>query len=422
MAETLTPVWCWMTMPVHGANHLRSGFSLMELLVVVSILIVAMLVFMTTFLGGSATPLESTGMKVSIMTTNIRQNAAVRKTHGELVLDYQNDSVISLSRERLVTFAFENTVGSNKVLGRASGATVQKSRSLGLLDGGAMLFDSTQHTFTVPWDARFEVKGDYQGIAGRFDFYPFAPPSVGALPAVGQIATMGGLFTIEAMELQSNAVRIGLSSGGVVVRDIGWVATSRWCSVEWAVSRYGVSLYVDGRSNIGSVDSNFEVPSAMNQDFQFGGFEGRVDNLELYTMVSSEVMDLSGAQLLVRGVNPSLEASGSAEDIYIAPGHDPVSNPTTGPDGEPTGYQPKQGLPPQQVPSIRHLYFDSAGQLDRTRHAGSEYVYVISFDGSVLNRMVMTIHPLGAVTLDYPDEFPWEQDENELALPDGMGE
>ncbi|MCF6227894.1 MAG: prepilin-type N-terminal cleavage/methylation domain-containing protein, partial [Planctomycetes bacterium] len=140
-------------MPLQRAEKLQRGFSLMELLVVISILIVMVLVFMTAFLGASTTPLESAGLKISVMTTNIRQNAAVRKTHGELVLDYKNDRVISLSRERLVTFAFESDglVGSNQVLGRGStGVSVQKSRTRDLLDGGALQFDNNQASFTVP--------------------------------------------------------------------------------------------------------------------------------------------------------------------------------------------------------------------------------------------------------------------------------
>ncbi|MHC4842077.1 MAG: prepilin-type N-terminal cleavage/methylation domain-containing protein [Planctomycetota bacterium] len=407
-------------MPLKGAFKPRRGFTLMELLVVVSIVIVVMLVFMTSFLGGSATPLQSTGLKIATMTTNIRQNAAVRKTHGELVLDYQNDRVISLSRERLVTFAFENLIGSNRVMGEENGTTIQASRSRNLLDGKALEFPTAQARFTIPWDQRFEVKGDYEGIAGRFDFYPFdnIPHSV---PNVGQIATMGGLFTIEAVDLQRNAIRLGLVSGGVVVQDAGWVATERWCSIEWAVSKYGVSLYVDGRSNVGSVDADFEVPSAMNQSFELNGFEGRVDNLELYTMVSSEVVDMNGAQLLLQDVDPMLEATNSAENIYIEPGTE-QSGPTTGSSETPEAYQPKEGLPPRQVTPIRHVYFDTAGQLDRSRHAGSVYIYVISYADQVLQRMTITIHPLGAVTTDYPEEFPWEQEEDELGLPAGGGE
>lgn len=401
-------------MPAQRAQNFSRGFTLLELLVVVSILVVATLVFMSAFLGSAGTPLDIAVLKIGTMTGNIRQNAAIRKTHGELVLDYANDRVISLSRERMVTFAFENMVGSNKVLSSPTGnAFIQHSSTKNLLDGGALELPDNQSGFKVPWTPRFEVKGDYEGVAVRFDFYPFGSGTPGTTPPIGQIANLGSVFVLEAVDLQPRAVRIGLTCGGVLVQDMGWVATDRWCTVEVAVSRYGVSLYVDGRTNVGSVDADFEVPSSNDADFSFSGFEGRVDNLDIYSMVSSEVVEFTGSKLLYAGVDPMLEATDDAEDIYIQPN---AGSNVTGSSG--SGYKQQKGLPAQQVSPIRHIYFDSAGQLDRARHAGSEYIYLISFDDGNLQRVTITVHPLGAVTSDYHDKFPWEADEDN---PDGGG-
>ncbi|MCZ7606574.1 MAG: type II secretion system GspH family protein [Planctomycetota bacterium] len=280
-----------MNVPPVNIRHPRAGFTMLELLVVISILIVAVLLF-ATFLGPGATgpAIERSVRGIRAMVTNVRQNSSIRKVHSELVLDYRNDQVVALARRRLVSFAFDgqqNTVGSGNVIGVPSaGALIQASRTYLLRDGAALELPDSHASFTVPWMDHYDVAGDYEGIAVSFDFFPLAG-------APGNIVTMGSVFSISVAASRDNAVKLAVSSGGVTATSDSWVALYRWCTVEIATSRYGVSIYVDGRVNEGQLpDVGFSVPSAMGVDARIGGVPCRIDNFELNSLISSQTLDL----------------------------------------------------------------------------------------------------------------------------------
>lgn len=393
-----------MNVPPVNIRHPRAGFTMLELLVVISILIVAVLLF-ATFLGPGATgpAIERSVRGIRAMVTNVRQNSSIRKVHSELVLDYRNDQVVALARRRLVSFAFDgqqNTVGSGNVIGVPSaGALIQASRTYLLRDGAALELPDSHASFTVPWMDHYDVAGDYEGIAVSFDFFPLAG-------APGNIVTMGSVFSISVAASRDNAVKLAVSSGGVTATSDSWVALYRWCTVEIATSRYGVSIYVDGRVNEGQLpDVGFSVPSAMGVDARIGGVPCRIDNFELNSLISSQTLDLGAVQLIAPGVSPQLEAEGAAEEIYDWQAQPPSGGPTTGGGSTPA---PPPGLPDGPVPAIVHVHFDTSGKLDPARHAGAAYIHLIAVDDGEIVRMVVTIHPLGAVTWDYVDRFSWE--------------
>lgn len=390
-----------MNVPTANVRHSRAGFTMLELLVVISILIVAVLVF-ATFLGPGATgpALERGARGIRAMVANVRQNSSIRKVHSELVLDYRNDQVVALARRRLVSFAFDgqqNTVGSGNVIGVPSaGALIQASRTYLLRDGAALELPDSQASFTVPWMDHYDVAGDYEGIAVSFDFFPLAGTP-------GNVVTMGSVFNVSVAAARDNAVKLAVSSGGVTATSDSWVALYRWCTVEIATSRYGVSIYVDGRVNEGQLPSSgFSVPSAMGTDTRIGGVPCRIDNFEMNSLISSQTLDLGSVQLVVPGVSPQLEAEGAAEGIYDAK---PQGGPTTGGGTAPA---PPPGLPDGPVPAIVHVHFDTSGKLDPARHDGAAFIYLIAVEDGEIVRMVVTIHTLGAVTWDYVDRFPWE--------------
>lgn len=393
-----------MNVPPVNLRHPRAGFTMLELLVVISILIVAVLLF-ATFLGPGATgpSLERSARGIRAMVTNVRQNSSIRKVHSELVLDYRNDQVVALARRRLVSFAFDgqqNTVGSGNVIGVPSGgALIQASRTYLLRDGAALELPDGSGSFTVPWMDHYDVAGDYEGVAVSFDYFPLA-----GVP--GNLVTMGSVFSISVAAARDNAVRLAVSSGGVTAASDSWVALYRWCTVEIACSRYGVSIYVDGRVNEGQLPaSGFSVPSAMGVDLRVGGVPCRIDNLELNSLISSQVLDLGAVQLIAPGVSPQLEAEGAAEEIYDWKAQPPSGGPVTGGGSTPA---PPPGLPDGPVPAIVHVHFDTSGKLDPARHAGAAYIYLIAIENGEIVRMEVTIHPLGAVTWDYVDRFAWE--------------
>ncbi|MCA8914313.1 MAG: type II secretion system protein [Planctomycetes bacterium] len=399
----------------HRYSQARRGFTLLELLVVISILIVAFLVF-STFLGPGATgpALERNSRAIRAMVANIRQNSSTRKVHSELVIDYKHDQIVALARRRLVSFAFDGdspTVGSGNVIGAPSGnAAIQASRTLLLMDGAALELPDMQSSFTIPWMDHYDVSGDYEGVAVSFDYFP--------LGANGSaIAAMGNVFTITVAEARENAVKLAVSSGGVTALADSWVALYRWCSVEIAVSRYGVSLYVDGRVNEARLPaSGFSVPSAMGTDLRLGGVPCRIDNFEMNSLVSSQTLALADVQLIAPGVPAQLESTGEAEEIYDWKAEPPKANgPVTGNTTTPAP-APNSALP-TNVPAIVHVYFDTAGKLDPARHAGAAYIYLIAVDNGEILRMQVTIHSLGAVTWDYVDLFPWEVPPNAPPQP-----
>ena len=127
----------------------------------------------------------------------------------------------------------------------------------------------------------------------------------------------------------------------------------------------------------------------------------------MFSLVSSQVMELSGSQLLPDGVDPQKEIHGGAEDIYKWEAEAPKPNgPVTG-NNAPADDPPDPTLP-TNVPAIMHVYFDTSGKLDPVRHPGAVYINLVAEVDGNLTRMVVTIHPLGTVTWDYVDRFFWE--------------
>ena len=394
-------------MPAHSRS--RKGFSLLELLVVVFILVIAFLVF-ATFLGPGATgpSIERNARSIRALVTGIRQSSSTRKVHAELVIDYKHDQVVALARRRLVNFSFDGggtwMVGSGNTIGEISGdATVQDSRQYLLMDGAALELPDSQASFTIPWMETFDTRGDYTGIAAYFDYFPLGGNNGNS------IASMGSVFTIRVIEARLNAVRLAVDCGGVTAESDSWLSLYRWASVEIACSRYGVSLYVDGRVNEGVVPDGFSVPDAADTDVRLGGVPCRIDNFELNSLVSSQTLQLVDVQLVADGVSAKLESTGEAEDIYDWKAAPPKpGGPVTG--NGPTGTPPAPiaGLPTVPVPAIVHVYFDASGKLDPARHPGAMEICLIAVDDGEIVRMVITIHPLGAVTWDYVDLFTRE--------------
>lgn len=406
-------------MPMARQNrHSLRGFTLLELLVVISILVVAMLVF-ATFLGTTlAGPsLERHAATIKGMVAGIRQSAATRKVHGELVFDYKNDQVVALSRNRLVSFAFEtdNATGSGNVLGRESGgAFIQFRRDKLLRDGACLELPAPGSAFDIPWNDQYETSGDYEGVAFRFDFCPLLAtnPQGVPTPVTGGIAGMGSVFTVAMRDASETGVILSLNCGGVEAIAPTWLTYDRWVTVEIAVSRYGVALWIDGRLTEAIPPDSFSVPSALGQSLRLGGTPCRIDNVELFTLVSSQVLSLQGAQLVAPGVDPELELNGQAEDIYKQRA---ATGPGTGPGTAPA--VPAAGLPPDPVPAIVHVFFDTAGRLDPQRHPGAVEIYLIAEEGGELRRMLITFHPLGAVTSEMVDRFRLEPPRSNAGTP-----
>lgn len=404
-----------MTGSAHSLPRAR-GFTLLELLVVVSIMVLAMLAFATVIGSRSGGPaLERHAATISGMVANIRQNSAVRKVHSEIVFDHMHDRVVALARRRLVSFALEDEVGSGDTIGRrAGGAAFVASRSLQLRDGKCLELPFATSSFTVGWQPHFDVAGDYEGVALAFDYFPLEATDARGLtvPVNGGLAAMGSVFTLSVIAARNDCVRLALSTGGVTAFSSSWIATVRWHRVEIAVSRYGVSLWIDGRLDEGLITTNeFAISPAAGQDLRLGGTPCRIDNLELFSLVSSQSLQLEGCQFIVPDTDPMAEATGKAESIFIDR-MKPASaqGPVTGQDPEaPEMMGPGSGLPNEPVPAIVHVYFDTAGKLDPGRHAGAVDIYMISYDGGDLRRMVITFHPLGVVTFDYVERFYWEK-------------
>ncbi len=406
------------------------GFTLLELLVVISILIVATLVF-ATFAGRALVgpSIERHVSSIKGMTAALRQAASTRQVHAEMVFDHRHDQVISLSRRRLVTYSFDEAgtqafnVGSGNVIATlAGGAAPQSDRTHNLRDGNALELTAAQSTFTIPWMPQFESEGTYEGIAASFDFYPLEPlPPRGGIgrpvPQTGPLVRMGGVFTLSVIEARHNAVRLGLMSAGVTANAETWVALNRWATVEIAVSRYGVSLYVDGRLTAGELPPDFTPATARDTDIVLGGVPCRMDNFDLMGLVAGQVLSLEGTQLIARGVPPELEVTMQAEGIY-----DPAPaarGPVTGPDAE-VPETPPDGLPEGPVPGLVHVYFDGSGKLDPARHPGAVQVFLVTGDAGSIRRVVLTFHPLGMVSSEAVERFEWEV--VAAAVPQGSSE
>ena len=398
-------------MPAHIHNRrARRGFTMLELLVVVSILILAVLVF-ATFLGpGSIGPaLERNARGIRTMVANVRQNSSTRKVHSELVVDYKHDQIIALARRRLVTFSFDGqspTLGSGNIMGELrSGAFTTADRRLQLVDGAALELPDTQASFAIPWSETFDVAGDYEGMAVSFDYFP--------IPGGGStLVSMSSVYTIQVTHGARGAVELTLTCGGATVSSRTYIAPYRWASVEIAVSRYGVTLYVDGRVNEATLPPDgFSMPSAAGAETRIGGVNGRIDNFEMFSLVSSQIFDLADAQLVPDNVDPNIEINGGAEDIYDWQAAPPKPNGPVTQDNSEDQTPPNPDLP-QNVPAIVHVHFDTSGKLDPMRHSGAVTINMIALVDEGLTRMVVTIHPLGTVTWDYVDQFWWEAPPN----------
>jgi hypothetical protein len=66
------------------------------------------------------------------------------------------------------------------------------------------------------------------------------------------------------------------------------------------------------------------------------------------------------------------------------------------------------GLPIDPPPAIVHIFFDTAGRLDPQRHPGAVEIYLVADDDGQARRMLLTFHPLGAVTSELVDRFRLE--------------
>lgn len=379
----------------------RHGFTLLELLVVISIITLIMLV-MTALAGSlrSGPPLQQAAGGISTLAQRVRQTSATQRVHGEVVLDYKNDRAIALARQQHVTFAFEDqggkAAGSNGIVGDyVGGAAPVGSRQFDLRDGSACEIPANG-AFRIPWLAQFEVEGDFEGAGLSFDFYP-----MGGSP--GPIVDFGAAFSLRVAEVVQGACRLSLNCGGEQVLSEGFVAAYRWCTVEIAVSSYGVRLYVDGRMSERIPSAGFKVPNAQSA-VNFSGFPCRIDNVQFFSLVSSQVFEIGpSVQLLADGVWPNLEVEGKAEDIYdVDAKADPKK--TGGKDMSLGG----EGLPDLRPAAIRHIYFDDTGKLDPAIHPGAVEIALVAQTSGGIQRMIVTFHPLGAVTTKEVERFAWE--------------
>ena len=392
---------------------------MLELLVVISILIIAALVF-ATFLGpGSIGPaLERNARGVRTMVANVRQNSSTRKVHSELVVDYKHDQIIALARRRLVTFSFDGaspTMGSGNIIGDLRGGAITTTdRRAQLVDGGALQLDDPQASFAIPWSDAFNVAGDYEGMAVSFDYFPRPDARTRNLQG-STIISMGSVYTIQVEQGPQGSAMVSLVCGGATVSSLTYLAPFRWASIEIAVSRYGVTLYVDGRvSEAVLPPDGFSMPAASGTETRIGGSPCRIDNFEMFSLVSSQVMALCDVQLVPDGVDPQVEVEGGAEEIYKWEAEPPAFNgPVT--QGNNEDEPPPDPNLPRNVPAIVHVHFDTSGKLDPVRHTGAVYINMIALVDGALTRLVVTIHPLGTVTWDYVDRFWWEDAE----APDG---
>lgn len=393
----------------------RHGFTLLELLVVISIITLIMLV-MTALAGSlkSGPPLQQAAFGLSSLAQRVRQTAATQRVHGELVLDYKNDRAIALARQQHVTFAFEDAPGSQKAAGSngivgdyVGGASPIGSRQYDLRDGAACDIPSTSAAFRIPWLAQFEVEGDFEGSGLDFDFYPMGN-------APGTVVSFGSTFTLSVSEVVQDACRLTLNCGGVQTTANSLVAAYRWCTVEIAVSRYGVRLYVDGRMTETVPAAGFSVPAAQSS-VTFAGFPCFIDNVRFFSLVSSQVFEIGpSVQLVPDGVSAEAELEGRAEDIYDIDAK---------PDPKKTGVKDMglsgEGLPDRRPPAIRHIFFDSSGKLDLSVHRGAVRIALVSRSSGGPQRMLVTFHPLGTVTTEEVERYDWERDRaREGAAPD----
>jgi prepilin-type N-terminal cleavage/methylation domain-containing protein len=382
--------------------HSRHGFTLLELLVVISIITIIMLV--VTALAGSlksGPPLEQAAGGIAALAQRVRQTSATQRVHGEIVLDYKNDRAIALARQSHVTFAFEDqgvkAAGSNGIVGDyVNGAGPVASRQFGLRDGAACEIPDSSAAFRIPWLAQFEIEGDFEGAGLAFDFYP-----MGAAP--GRIVDFGSTFSLSVSEITQGACRLTLTSGGEQTVADTLVAEYRWCTVEIAVSKYGVRLYVDGRMSERIPAPGFTITPAQSP-VNFQGFACRIDNLQFFSLVSSQVFDIGPrAQLLADGVWPDVELEGKAEDIYDVDAK---------PDPKATGGKSMglsgEGLPDTRPSAIRHIFFDDTGKLDASVHPGAVRIALVSQGNNGPERMIVTFHPLGTVTTQFVERFEWE--------------
>jgi hypothetical protein len=122
-------------------------------------------------------------------------------------------------------------------------------------------------------------------------------------------------------------------------------------------------------------------------------------------LAAGRILALEGAYLIAPGVDPLLEITGQALHIYQQPA---PTGPTTGPGANTPWYEPQPGLPLTPPPPLVHVYFDSAGRLDASRHAGAVQIHLVSGSAGSLRRAVLTFHPLGVMTHEFVERFDWE--------------
>ncbi len=407
-----------------GVTRSPRGFTLIELFVVVTIIVIVMTIaaiWASSIRSGP--PLEIASSSIASMVSRIRQVCATQRVHGELVVDYKNDRIVALARSRHFTFAFEDPAGAKDIVGgldifgKTGGnpeAELIKSRQDALRDGGCLELVTEGSRFTVPWLQQFETDSSgYQGIALAFDFFPLGQ-------GTGTICTLGTVFTLSVSEFGKGGLRLHLASGTESVTCETILSRRRWYTLELAVSRYSLRLYVDGRLSPGQIkDPNFRVPLG-GSPLEFAGFACRIDNLQMFSLISSQELELgvgggdrrgSGVRLLPDDVDPQLEIDNTAENIYIGDEtsdgdpRDTITRPVEGDIG-----LGGPGLPLFRPPPIRTVYFDQTGKLDPAVHGGAVVIYLVSraTDGRP-ERMEILIQPLGVVTARYLQRFPWEQ-------------
>jgi|GEM_PF-5035461 len=412
----------------------RTGFTLIELMVVISIIGLVALVF-TGFMSGSygGSALDAGVRELRAMVQRGRAQSLARNSRFELLVDYQANTFSLLERRPVGFFGFESAFGRydlSLILG--SGATIvqpwrpmdapqsladstaaQTATMTNLMDGSALAI-ARGGSATIPWKSSYASTDDQIGVAVSFDLRPNALEG-----EVGTVISRGSQWNVRINKTERGSCELTASVGSTDFISDVQIPASSWSHIELVVSTIAPRLYVNHIEipvGINSWPSANGDPSEAVTIGGAGSVEFWIDNLRLEELNAGRAVELDDeVRLIPPGVLGTYEELVSVYEgsVWEKADYLPYLSQADG-----KVYAAGTMDPSQPYPRTKELiYFNDRAELDMAFHPGSVRLnFIADVDGEYQVSRA-TIGVMGDIeTEDRPMPPPSEE-----LIPGGEG-
>ncbi|NUQ34430.1 MAG: prepilin-type N-terminal cleavage/methylation domain-containing protein [Planctomycetaceae bacterium] len=393
----------------------QAGFTLMELMVVMAIVAMLSLAFVTA-MGSirAGDPLERSVADIRTVILRGRSEALASGARFELVVDYENNRVLPVTRRAVGFFGFEGGVETFGALLDLSDNAAIEGRYTPRRDGKCLSIDPAggSSSVRIPPNTAYNPETPEDGIAISFDICPRVNNG-----EMGTIIAKGGQWSI-TIEGKPNKVcevsaRTGFA-GAPMVAPVP-LAAYAWGRVELIISPHSTRLYVNNVPAAAlagvKLGSNDQSPVIIGGASTVRFY---MDNLRIEQVNTGEAFELpQGAWLVPPGADLKKTVD---ESLFDPPPPDGTSTqpqtsqqtPTAPPAPLPLDSTPNPDETEDKFPARQALiFFNEQGQLDLNFHFGPlRLVLAGRSDDGFAYRHFLDISVMGAVTHESAKDAP----------------